>query len=111
MKMTRPKRKVKKYIMYKQVAIIANQLYSVFSGDKYIIGKTYCDKAKDDHNGGFYAYDNYRSAAESAFPNSSKYFTAEKIIVKCEMWGRCINYDNGKKAFTFMKIIEVYSGI
>lgn len=102
-----PKRKVKKQIMYKKVALINNEYYSIYSGEKYEEGKTYREKVQSNHQGGYYAYKTKEEAANAVFPEDSANYDATKIIVKVEMWGRHIKYDNGKYAFTYMKIVGI----
>ena len=103
--------------MYKKCALIidlqdhSEELQSVYSGEVYIIGKTYIEKVKENHQGGYYAYDTIIEALDAIFPDDSQNTEAEKIIVKVEMWGKSIEYGNGKKAFTYMKLIETISKI
>jgi len=103
----KPQKKVEKQIMYKKVAYVNGELQSVFSGEVYIPEKTYCEKVQDNHRGGYYAYETIENAVNAEFPEDSCNTSAEKIVVKVEMWGRSIKYGNKKTAYTYMKIVNL----
>jgi len=102
----KPKRKVEKKIMWKKVAIINGKLQSVYSGEKYELGRTYVEKVEHNHQGGYFCYSTKEEAEMAVFPDSSVNVDAQKIVVKVEVWGRYVIYSNGKYAFTYMKFVQ-----
>lgn len=101
----KPKRKIEKRIMFKKVAFIDGKFQSVYSGETYIPGKTYIERVKNNHGGGYYCYATAKEASEAVFPDDSINADKEKIVIKVEVWGRSVQYNYGKYAFTYMKIL------
>lgn len=104
----KPKRKIQKQIMYKKCAWIDGDIKSIYNNETYERGRTYIDKAKSNHQGGYYCYSTVKEAINAVFPTDSINSDCnKKAIVRVEMWGNSIDYSNGKKAFSYMKIIEI----
>ena len=102
----KPKRKVEKKKMWKKVALIDGAMQSVYSGEKYELGRTYVEKVEHNHQGGYFCYSTKKEAEMAVFPDSSVNVDAQKIVVQVEVWGRSIEYENGKHAFTYMKFVQ-----
>lgn len=84
---------------YKKLAVLNDgRMYSVYDGSEYYMGKTRTEQAMKDHNGGLYCYLTLEEAKAAKFPDSSKFFHADKIIVKCKVGGNYVQYDAGKIA-------------
>lgn len=111
---------VAKYTRYKKVAKISDKLYSIYDKDvEYILGKTLREKVPHltymeregydslPHDGGFYIYNTIDEAKKAVFPKTSDNIDEEKVLIKCEVWGRHIKYSSGKEVWTYCKPLEV----
>ncbi|KRX11215.1 Protein kinase-like domain [Pseudocohnilembus persalinus] len=87
---------------YKVVAKVLGKLFSIYDGTtEYILGKQMSQKAKDNHQGGFYVYSSIDEAifADVPLKKGGLYF-APRTIIKCICWGSKVEYGNGKIAFS-----------
>ena len=100
-------------IAYKLVEVRADgTLISLYSGEQYVIGKRLAEAARENHNGGYYAYPT--AAQVLALWNSGDlvpdrcYFDAKRLaLLEVEISGTIIEYPNGKVAATYLKPIAV----
>lgn len=92
---------------YKCLAVVDDELCSVYSGETYKIGEQKHECAKGDHNGGYYYFKSINSALNCEFPKNSKFLNAKKVVVRCEVSGRRITYDTGKHARTNLMPVEI----
>ena len=97
-----------KHIRFKQVAEHRRgQFASIFDGSSYDLGKTKREKAQPDHGGGFYVYPSEYEANSAAFPKNSLFQDCNRAVLRCEVWGTCQKYDNGKESWSNIKPLEV----
>jgi hypothetical protein len=95
-------------ICYKAVALVNGAMQSIYDETvSYEIGKTLIQKAQENHSGGFYAYATESEARNAEVPSNSDNLRAPRAILKVEVSGRCIEYDNGKMSWSRMKPVEV----
>lgn len=98
----------KKSICYKSVAIVNGQLQSIYSRDTiYTIGKKLIQKARANHNGGYYVYESVEKARKADVPLRSDNIAAPRVIIECECSGTAIQYDNGKISYTTVLPLRV----
>ena len=69
----------------------------------YQFGKTVCQKVQPEHGGGYYVYRTAEEARLAEFPTG---VIEPTHIMLCEVWGRSIDYGNGKTAWTYLKPIS-----
>ena len=103
----RQRRPVRKHQRFK--AVVARTEDGVFESCydpeySYVIGRTAREKVKAEHGGGFYVYPSIALARTAELPPFAKKPTC---IIEVEVWGRTVNYDGGKSAWTYMKPVRV----
>ena len=101
-----------KYVMppsvgYKAVAVVNGEYQSIFDGSPYEIGKRRNGTAKPDHEGGYYFYRDFDAAKRADVPSSSVNYNAPRVILKCEVGGKIVSYDSGKRACSWIQPVEV----
>lgn len=128
-----PTRTVQRQTRYKVVRVVAQEppsppIYRSLYDAAYVyaLDTTYRQAAKPDHEGGWYVRPllwqdtphffgdavGPRRTLEDAFrrgdiidmPPPGTY-----AILECDVWGRCIEYSNGKEAWTYLKPVAVHS--
>jgi hypothetical protein len=86
-------------------------LVSLWDGEQvYEIGKRYSNRAQPDHGGGYYWYTLEVGGKERAEALKEKDWGREIVrfaLCECEFAGNTIEYSNGKRASTYMKIVSV----
>ena len=120
----KPHKKPERHTRYKAVCRGADgSLRSLFDNSEYKIGKTRVQAAKPDHNGGFYVRRTPELALNAPLPNSAVNKDTPRIVLKCEVWGKCVVPDadmefddtsmqyfprfDAKEAWTYCKVVEV----
>lgn len=102
----RQRRPVQKHQRFKAVVELGDGVFeSCFDPDySYVIGRTSREKVQAEHGGGFYVYPSVALARTAELPPFAKKPTC---IIEVEVWGRTVNYDGGKSAWTYMKPLRV----
>lgn len=96
---------------YKAVAVVDGQYRSIYDNKVvYHLGRTLVQKARPHHEGGYYVYRTEREARRASVPERSDNYDAPRVILECEVGGRCVEYDNGKIAYTRIKPMRVAGG-
>lgn len=93
-------------IAYKMLAIVNNDLKSIYDGSLWIIGSKRTERAMQNHNGGLYVYETANQALSAPFPSDSKLQNSEKVIVKCHVSGNYCRYGN-KLAFSHVTPVNI----
>jgi hypothetical protein len=86
------------------VAKLLGKYYSIYDGKtEYILGQTMHQEAQENHKGGFYVYQNVDEVIFADIPfKKGGMFIAPRTILKCLCWGKQLEYDNGKLAFSYI---------
>ena len=100
---------------YKLVAKVDGKLLSIYDGEtEYQIGVTLTERARQDHNGGYYVYKTPEQAMAAPFPDSSALLDAERVVIKVKAEGSYCRYKAGrwddrqdKLAFSRITPIEI----
>lgn len=101
---------MEKRIGYKAVAYVGGELKSIFSAEKYTLGKRKSEAVADDHGGGYYFYASPEEACNAEVPNSSALKTEKRVILKCEMSGRGLAYGS-KLAASYIRPLEIIASV
>ena len=90
---------------WKAVAVRADgSLASIFDDEvTYEIGKTRCEKVRDDHGGGYYVRQCPVLALTAPVPDESDNAGLPRRVVRCEVWGRHVDYGTSKSAWTYCR--------
>lgn len=101
---------------YKLVRMEADgRMVSLYDGrTEYRIGKRLAEKAESDHNGGWYSHPTQQQVtrlwdASSLVPSRCVIEGATYAMIKCEISGTIIEYENGKLSSTYLTPLEVVS--
>ena len=93
---------------YKALALAEDgTLHSIYSGEEYVLGKTMRERAADNHGGGYYVYPTLEQALKCEVPSDSTLYYSRRVLVRCEVAGRSIEYGSGKIARTYLRPVEV----
>ncbi len=94
---------------YKAVALLDDgRMVSIFDGQtEYTIGQELRQAVRKGHGGGYYVYRTVAEAQSVAVPESSKFRTAKRAILKVQASGQYTTYDNNKIAFSRVMPVEV----
>lgn len=124
-----PRRAVEKHLRYKVVSVqevpenttedtTTVRYHGLYDGRRYVVGQTYRQAAKPHHGGGFYVrqlvaeHGDLSLTLEEAFCQGLVWKRPAPgcyAILACEVWGKCVSYDNGKEAWTTLRPCSVYS--
>jgi len=101
-----PRAPMERRLAYKSVAITADGDYaSIYTGEVYSAGRTYREACKPSHGGGYYCYATAAEAEAAEVPDCSRLRDAPRQVVQVEVWGHQEQYDNGKLAYTYMRLV------
>ena len=90
-------------------------LRSLYDGStEYRIGKRLAEKAEADHSGGYYSHPTQERVmrlwdAGSLVPDRCVEEGATYAMIRCEIGGTIIRYDNGKLSSTYLTPVEIVS--
>lgn len=90
-------------VAYKAVAVVGDEYQSIFDGSSYRIGVRRNGTARPEHQGGYYCYRTIEEAQKADVPRSSINLDAPRAILRCEVGGRVICYDGGKRAYSWIE--------
>lgn len=99
-------------LAYKLVRLDGEKMVSLYDGStEYAIGKRLAQAARDEHRGGYYAYDTaeqVRAAWDNGtlVPASRRPAGGQVALLKVEIYGTIIEYGS-KLAATYLKPVEV----
>ena len=96
-------------IGYKAVHIDRNDtIRSCFDWSEWQLNEWRVQEARENHGGGFYCYMRPEDAQTPALP---RILLRPTHILRCEMGGNSIKYNNGKVAFSKCKPLEIIASI
>lgn len=98
----------KRYIAYKKVAVDPNRpgvVYSLYDHSPYTIGVERSDTARPDHGGGLYCYATEKEARDADVKICDESKLLPHRVVRVEVSGHCVKYDNGKMAWSKMTVL------
>lgn len=81
-------------------------LYSYYNNTPYDLGKTLSELAEPEHGGGYYSFPTVEQAVEFG-KDELVASDAVVAIIECEVWGKCVHYDSGKQATTYLKPLRI----
>ena len=112
----------KKRTSYKLVSVENNELRSLYSGENYVIGKRMAEAVSPRagandwgdiiHDGGYYSHPTPEQVVAlwnngSLVPASKTEDVAEVALLECEIYGRIVNFPNGKIASTYLTPVRI----
>jgi hypothetical protein len=94
---------------YKVVAKTEDgRLVSIFDGEtEYKIDVEMVERARQDHNGGFYCYAEKEQAKRAGFPSESKAKRLPRVLLRVRAEGQYCRYESDKLSFSRITPLEI----